>query len=259
MIICVTSRVQNPADFTVKLENTVHFTRKYEMSVKSISHGPSAMFNVTKESNMFFVVDTRKAYVKREVYTIPPGYYKSVDDLLGEMNIAIRDKAKQDRDAGRVAWAEPRFTLDRLTNTCQLAYSEDSHLAFQPHPEKNDLLRFFTMFDHVTKPQNQIIAKLDDFPTHDDLGFIYSTIAPEAPICVTDEENDRFLALFPFRQSSGYNHYEFLNPLYHIISFSSVHEIRFQLMNNMKQPLNFRNNVRSDFPTVIVLHFREVL
>ena len=258
MIIYVTSRGQNPSDFTVKLENTIHFERKLEIAVKSISHGPSAMFNVTTENNIFFVVDTRKSYGQREMYTIPPGYYKSVDDLLGEMNIVIHDKAKKDRAAGRVAWEVPVFTLDRLSGTCQLTYSEDSHLVFQPQPDKNDLLRFFTMFDHIKKAQHQINAKLDDFPTHDELGFIYSTIAPEAPICVSNEENDQFLALFPFRQAAGYNHYEFVNPLYHTIDFSSIHEIRFQLMNNMKQSLNFRTNVKNDFPTVIVLHFRIV-
>ena len=146
MIICVTSRGQNPADFTVKLEKSIHFEKKFEIGVKSITHGQPSTFNVTKESNMFFVADTREAHGQYQIYTISPGYYKNVGDLMGEMHVAIANKAKEDKSAGRIVWEVPRFTLDRLSDTCELSYSEDSHLEFQTSPDRNDLLRFFRMF-----------------------------------------------------------------------------------------------------------------
>ena len=67
MIIYGTSRGQNPADFTVKLEKTIHFEKKFEIGVKSISHGQSSTFNVAKESNMFFVADTREVHGQYEI------------------------------------------------------------------------------------------------------------------------------------------------------------------------------------------------
>ena len=41
MIIFVTSRGQNPSDFTVKVGRTVNFRQEYEIGIKSISNKSS--------------------------------------------------------------------------------------------------------------------------------------------------------------------------------------------------------------------------
>ena len=95
----------------------------------------------------------------------------------------------------------------------------------------------------------------DDLPAGRKLGLIYSNLVPPTNV---NHEKRRFMGIFPFGVNEGYNHHEFINPTYRTVSLSAMIEMEFDIRNVKNEHLEFSNEVKLNFPTVIALHFREI-
>lgn len=87
------------------------------------------------------------------------------------------------------------------------------------------------------------------------LGFIYSNMVPHTNVNL---KHQRYMALFPFGSNDGYNHHEFVNPTYRTISKDATIEMEFNILNLQNEHLQFSSDIKTNFPTVIALHFREI-
>eukprot|EP00116_Pleurobrachia_bachei_P008068 sb/3468330/ len=261
MYLIATSDEQNPSQFVFRPEVPIDLTGGYEVAVKSVSHGPSSTFNVTEVNNSFSVYKTGHDPVPDfRDYSIPPGYYRNGEQLLLAMQRAITTKEMYNSVNGSKRWYIPDYTVDETTNICSLTYN-DSSIRFGT--SQNSLLRSFKNYIKVS-PLNtlhsQISAKIEDFPRHAKLGYIYSSIASSDMTRMDyrrkEKQHSGFLAMFLLEEKLGYNHYEFVNPSYFCVMSKSFSEIKFEICDNTGKLFEFSEDDARDFPTSMLLHLR---
>eukprot|EP00116_Pleurobrachia_bachei_P003785 sb/3464047/ len=274
MYLIATSDEQNPSQFVFRPEVPIDLTGGYEVAVKSVSHGPSSTFNVTEGNNSFLVSNARQDYESRD-YSIPPGYYRNGEQLLLAMQRAITTKEMYNSvNNGSKRWYIPDYTTDEATNICSLTYN-DSYIRFAM--SQNSLLRSFKNNIKVSPLQynvpSQISAKIEDFPRHAKLGYIYSSIASSDMTRMDyrrkEKQHSGFLAMFLLEEKLGYNHYEFVNPSYFYVMSKSFSEIKVRVVFSHKtwwmnreyhqdqgKLFEFSEDDARDFPTSMLLHLR---
>ena len=64
MYVVASSYEQNPSYFVFTPENALDLSENYEVGVKSVSHAPSSLANVTEANNQFTVLKNPLALVK---------------------------------------------------------------------------------------------------------------------------------------------------------------------------------------------------
>ena len=99
----------------------------------------------------------------------------------------------------------------------------------------------------IAKPSNKLGGK--------QLGFIFSNVVPPTSVNLGKR---RFMAMFPFGSKDGYNHYEFMNPTYRAVSQTAFIDMQFDIRNIKNEQFIFSEESKTNFPTVLALHFREI-
>ena len=261
MYVVASSYEQNPSNFVFTPENALDLNDNYEVGVKSVSHAPSSLANVTAANNHFIVLKNPLRYAEGEKsreYSVPPGFYRTSSELLLAMREAIsRTEQENSRHVDVDIWEVPEYTADEETHTCSLSYSAKSKFVFVGRD--SGVIRYFRKFMERASMFNyprKIAGKMEPFDMRCQLGYIYSNIVPE--IKTSSNNRTRFLALFPFNQQAGYNHYEFVNPSYFKVNFTRLSEMYFSICDNMGQLFEFSESDQIEYPTVIVLHFRKI-
>ena len=97
---------------------------------------------------------------------------------------------------------------------------------------------------------NKVEIEYIDYSRHLISGFLYSNIVENN---IIDNQNSRLIGIIPISNISGYNHHNFINPIYHIIIVCEIAIVTFVLTDINGDVFETDPNA---LPSIIQLHIR---
>lgn len=138
------------------------------------------------------------------------------------------------------------------------------YLTRNKEPDSEQLYAVDTNNRQITVSQNRILSVSEISTTmvpiiRTDLAFLYSSIIENSLI---DARQSRLLTTIPITSKRGYNYFQFVNPIYKLISVRQFMEISFKILDKKGQPFQFNlygddaNSGNPQYNTILNLHIR---
>lgn len=138
------------------------------------------------------------------------------------------------------------------------------YLTRNEEPDSEELYAVDTSNSQITVSQHRILAVSEISTTmipiiRTDLAFLYSSIVENSLI---DAKQSRLLTTIPITSRRGYNYFQFVNPIYKLISVRQFMEISFKILDKKSQPFQFNlygddaNSGNPEYNTILNLHIR---
>ena len=259
--ITVTSEDQHPCNFVSNFTESVNLNDGYEVAVTRIFHAP--LYNVTPRNHKFSVAKGTNVVD----HFIPVGYYMGSCDILNAIYQELELSRRRGNNGfghGILVTRQPQFQYAKSYGEASSLKIMDPEVNFLIDNERDDdsiLLKILgycinSRFDKI----NINHYKFDD---QTEAGFLYSNIVSNSTI---NQQKSRLLAIIPIKCGSGYNHYEFTNPIYNPLSTHSFTDITFTLTDVHGEIMSM-DSIHSTYwgaaetviyPTIIGLHIRKI-
>ena len=258
--ITITSSDQDPCNFTSNFTNSININDGYEIAMTNIYHAP--LYNITEDNNKFTLV--RDNAVSN--FHIPAGFYESRCEVLGAIQKVLNKAVEGDLIPSHeiLISRKPIFKYvsgDSSTLTFDKNADADIYFLIDNARDQDSLL--LKVLGYCVDGR---IKKLEISHTQIDntceVGFLYSSIVANS---IIDQKQSRLLACIPIYSKSGYNHYEFKNPIYNPLSVHSFTDIEFVLTDVTGNVMQMDHLHTADWgynkvalPTIITLHIRKI-
>ena len=244
--LTVTSKKQYPFDFQSHISDIFEISNQ-EIALKSIFY--PAVYNITNQNNTFI---TKTRDEKNIVsYSIPPGSYFSNSKILRAMwKVMVTSLIERynSEDPIKSIKHAPDFDYYEKDVFLNINY-QDSDWYFTLDPSDNGGLLEYLGIKHGFW-DNKIEIEYIDYSRHLISGFLYSNIVENN---IIDNQNSRLIGIIPISNKSGYNHHNFINPIYHTISVCEISNVTFVLTDINGDVFETDPNA---LPSIIQLHIR---